>query len=409
VAVAATVAALAVIAFAWQAASEYRTMTQVERLVGKAYDQDWVEAYEAAREAARFLRRPNYVLPLLGFRHRQALLAAEVNAIPLRLSVWQYNRFNAYAAQARGGAPQTSLMQALSIYDVLKHPDWQRLPQFQALDPLRQAQIEEDVTEMLLLRALERVQSSALLSATGEESLRTGELLSRIPLSQRKRFAVVQVGRLSGDQPTESKVSPTVPRKEWERFDLYLMGVVAAKRGEFERAIGYFDAALENPSEESTHSRFWTYFHRAYCAEQIGNVDLAVADYGACIGLNNRVVAPHHNLGLIYAGQQKFEMAAKYLREAVKYDGRSLSSHVNLAAAELKLGNFSAALDAANDAVRIDDSSAEAYANRGAVRAAMGHREAARADLRRALEIDPSCAAARQNLELLDLGSAASP
>jgi tetratricopeptide (TPR) repeat protein len=322
--------------------------------------------------------------------------------------------FHYYSSAARSGPSlrtkraggDSPALHALSLYEVLERSDWQQLPQFQALDAMSQALIEQDATELLLIRAIELLEGPRVSKDVSAKAQSVAELLSRVPASQRDRYTVAEFKRAAGGTATGSQVVSPPPEGEWESFDLYLAGVVAAARGEFARAIRFFDSVLNRPPDndiDALHYRFWTHFNRAYCAEQTGDTDSAIADYGACIGLDNRVAGPHHNLGLIYARQERFDLAAKYLRESVRRAGdRTVSCYANLAAAELKLGNLSAALDAADDAISLDDRCAEAYANRGAVRAAMGHRETALADLQRALELDPDCAAARQNLILLN-------
>jgi tetratricopeptide (TPR) repeat protein len=280
----------------------------------------------------------------------------------------------------------------------LDDPDWQQLPHFQELDPDSRAEVEAFVTEMVLIRAADLIAMRASQGTTAIDANRVSELVRCVPNAHKHRYAISELDRLAGGnlEPSDTLTASG----SWDTFDFYLMGVLMAKLGSYDSAKSYFDSALQRAGNDDTGIRFWAHFHRAYCAEQTGMVDLAIADYATCIGIDNQFIA-QHNLGLVYARQEKFELAVRCLREAVRRGGGSVVSvHVNLAAAELKLNNLPQALDAANDAIKLDDECAEAYANRGAVKAAMGHRDSAIADFERALKLDPNCTAARQNLNL---------
>jgi serine/threonine protein kinase/Flp pilus assembly protein TadD len=406
-------ALLIVIGAIWQLVVAVRTSKQAEELVRVAglqlYQGDAAQAIHTLDDAERMMDR-NALWAWFGLDVGRSRIIGEIRRMAWHVTTSQLLVFQVHLGSARGAPDQrppssgpqgTPPIRALSVYHVLTNPDWRSLPQFQSLDPETQAQVEADVAELLLMQATDLL-DSAPADATARRA-DAGAILARIPDPYRDCHTVKMLENLvaggSGD------LDPSPPLDARTPFDLYLMGVVTAKRKQWAEAIRYFDAALERSAREDDLNRYWTHFHRAFCADQAGDGDAAIADYGTCIGIDDRIGWPYHNLGLIYARRGQFDRAARSLKDASKRDrtwSMNNSVYVNLSAVELKLEHPLEALDAANDAITLDNRCAEAYANRGAAHAALGHRDQAIADMKQALELDPNCQAARENLKLLE-------
>jgi serine/threonine protein kinase/Tfp pilus assembly protein PilF len=413
VAVAITALVAVVIALVAEICLENSYLRKSEALVVKGYRQmgnrDLVGAYESLKQAEQLVAKSDRLMPLIGLRHRITMANMNLRRLASFIPAIPYRSFQTYAGLARGrhsmhqpdqgNRIDPPAIQALSVYQVLDDPDWQQLPQFQELDSETRSEVEAFVTEMIVIRAVDLIALRASYDTTSIDATRLNEFIGRVPSVHKGRYVIVVLEKLVADnsEPADTDAASKLS----DTFDFYLMGVLMARLGRYESARSYFDSVLRRAGKDETGIRFWAHFYRAYCAEQTEAVDLAIADYAACIGIDNQFLA-HHNLGLLYLRQEKFDLAARYLRDAVRHGGGSVVSiQVNLAAAELKLGNLPQALDAANDALRLDDQCADAYANRGATHAAMGHLDLAIADLERALKLDPNCEAARQNLEVI--------
>jgi len=106
----------------------------------------------------------------------------------------------------------------------------------------------------------------------------------------------------------------TVEKSPESKYARYNLALVYGDRGELDRAIENYRAALRlDPEYEDAH------FNLAWSSEELGDLPGAVVHYREAIRLNPGGSADAHlNLGLIYAGRGMTAAAEAELREALR-------------------------------------------------------------------------------------------
>jgi serine/threonine protein kinase/Flp pilus assembly protein TadD len=273
----------------------------------------------------------------------------------------------------------------LAVYEVLERSDWASLPRFRALELADRMRISEDIAELLLIRA---------------DTYNTPpHLLDRLPVNHqelpmvhlfREHFVAHALPELSVDM---------LAQKADNEFELYLCGVIAAKRGQYESAKELLEATLEARPD---NPRFWGRFVHAYCCERLGHSDNAIADYGICIGQRPESAWPHHNLGLIYTREGDYDSAVAEFRIALQRSPNLAPAHANLGVALFQRGDFDEAVAELDRALGFGYRTAQVYTNRASAREATGDDTSAREDLQQALSLDPQFAPALESLRRIN-------
>jgi Flp pilus assembly protein TadD len=295
-----------------------------------------------------------------------------------------------------------NVVDPLGFYHVLDDADWQRRPAVRSLPAVQLRAVQEDVAEMLMVRALDLLSTNDGRRSDIRPRAAGRELLERIP----PVFANLHtIGKLreAAVEATEDPPASVDPDKLTGEFDAYLAGVIECKQRRYLRAIEHFDDAIARRSRAGTDPRYWSFFMRAYCVEKVGQAERAIADYRVCVGLRPDFAWAHHNLGLVYANRREFEQAAGCFEQAIRLEPRLSSAYNSLGVTLFRMSKFSDAVEAFSSAIEGSgpDGDAEVFANRGAAFAAQGDLASAEADFRRALQLDPNCEPAHRNLALL--------
>jgi len=386
-------------------ASDVARLKDVERLLDEAATEiDGRQYAAAANHLGRtegVLSRPSTLFPDLTTRRRRERLEERSAELNRQLAGLELRRFERQLDEARCGSlslssPETDeandlLADTLGIYRVLEHDDWEARPPFRGLSEPERQRVREDVTELLLLKMLATAPHEDVSSLSQENR----KLLDLFPLVHR-RLPLVEKAMRNGrlremDLPTPST---------GDEFEFYLTGVIAAGRGEYELAVECLVRSLDR-RPRAAGSRFWARFWLAYCQQQSGRTDEAIAEYGVCIGLRPDFAWPHYNLGLIYAGLNNLEAAHRHLLIAVQLKPDLAQAHADLGVLRFQQGDYSEARQSCDKAIDVGLRTSRVFANRAAARAAMSDVDGAKADLQKALEIDPQNETARENLRRL--------
>ena len=354
-------------------------------------------------DAQNTLVQPNFILPESFTAARRNALDEQMSALAARVARSELRRFEQLADARRGSAPGRAKAKGavdltadpLEIYRVLDSNDWQQLPYYRSLEPSDRVRVDEDITELLLARAVAPTKDGKT------DASKMLDLLDRVPAIHREQPPVELLRRQSRQQQSGRAQTAGLLTAAADEFDHYLTGVIAAQRGEYATAVECLETALKLRPEDKP-PRFWARFLHAYCCQQSGRDDEAIADYGICIGLRPDFAWPYNNLGLIYTKRGRYALAIKNFLEAARLQPQSPEAYANLGVAEFQLGRFADSRRSFDRAIDLGSQTAEVYSNRAAAREALGDVRGARKDLERALDIDPESQPARQNLEHLD-------
>jgi tetratricopeptide (TPR) repeat protein len=417
VAAVAVVVALFVAMTAW---FDLRRLGDAEELIAQAGDQFNQGATSVAadtlEEANKLLANRTAVARFFGGESQRAESQKKLQKLAKSISVVLLAEFASLADTVRvdpegtassgqGRAAPPMFLDPLSVFGVLERDDWMKSATFQAFDPDDQAQIEEDVTELLVVQSLDMLADAGQMAAF-RANFSIVNNLTKLPPRHQRTHAVQMLMTKVQTTPGPTR-PPAEPPADWDVFDLYLTGVFEAKEKRDETARLYFKAAADRCKDTDRPLKFWAHYQLADCAYRLrakdaSMLDEAVREYSACIVLREDFAWSYHNLGLVYHAQRKLAEAAKQFEEAIARDAKLGSAYANLAAVQVELGLFSEAEQTCTQAIDQGFRSAQIFFNRGCARAKLDKRSGAIQDFRATLDISPNFDDARNNLRLLE-------
>lgn len=142
-----------------------------------------------------------------------------------------------------------------------------------------------------------------------------------------------------------------------------------------------------------------TYYGNALATQ--GDLDGAIAEYGAAIRIRPDYPEAHNNLGPALAKMGRVQDAVAQFEEAIRLRPNYADAHNNLGVALASQGNFDAAIAEYTETLRLDPDHAHARANLGLAFAAAGRRADALRELQLALRMNPNDVDARNGLRAL--------
>ncbi len=413
------VAAVGFFVLVYVVCSEWWRLGEAERTVVRAAedlsDSDSTGARKRLEHAGQLLAGRITVLRFFGGDTRYRGARQSVRELAKAIVEFDHRRFVRLADSTRAGAADwlesksmddtaAVMLDPLPVFGVVQRDDWQQSEPFQSLEPADKAQVEEDVTELLLLRAIDVMTRWTNTRPAAEVRSGVLEWLARVPERHRDCLAVAQLREQSDGELNQPIPAPDTPPQDWSEFDIYLMGVKEAKQGRLARAVVYFIAAGERCSHADHPLRFWSHFYQADCASRLGNVTKAIIEYGVCIGIDPLVAWPHYNLGHILAKGGDAGQAAKHFQRAIDCDPKLAVAHCNLGAMQVALSAYRGAIESCDRAIELSYRGPEVFCNRGIARAKTGDRAGAIQDFKKALEIDPRSAEALNGLKIIESG-----
>jgi len=243
----------------------------------------------------------------------------------------------------------------LKLFAVLDREDWANDPSFKHLSREESERLAENTRELLLLLAWAKVRGAPNDEAVLREALTLVDRAEAIPglqptpaLLEERAWYHEQLEEW--DEADEARVKAKKLAPVTAR-DFYLLATTYVRAG---GADGYTKALNALDKATSLNRRhYWSLVQRGLIHLEQRQFDLAIADFGVCIGLEP-------------------DFAWGYYNRAYALD---------------QIGAKEAALDDYTAAIALDSRFTMAYQNRAAILLDLGRHEKALADLDRALEL----------------------
>lgn len=152
--------------------------------------------------------------------------------------------------------------------------------------------------------------------------------------------------------------------------------------------------------DESVAPEALAQFHKGERLAKNGQLDEAIAAFRQAIALQPDYAQAYQQLGLAYAGGNRYPEAVKAFKEAARLQPQSGQVHENLGVAYIKLGQWREARETFAAAIRLHPDNAEAHYNLGLANGKLNRDQEARAQFAEAIRLDPAMAKAHKNLGL---------
>ena len=175
------------------------------------------------------------------------------------------------------------------------------------------------------------------------------------------------------------------------------LGILAARQGNYDQAIQYFQAALQI---DPKHSIALQNLGSAY--RHLKNWPEAKSTLERALALNPDDPEANYSLGMVYAQQNDAEHANEYLQKAIAARPAYPEALNNLGILYLRTRRPDQAIQSFEQSIRVAPSYDQSYLNLARVYAIQGDREKARAILRDLLKVHPENAQAKEGLKQLE-------
>jgi tetratricopeptide (TPR) repeat protein len=136
--------------------------------------------------------------------------------------------------------------------------------------------------------------------------------------------------------------------------DPYNQGVLAARAGQYEKAIAHFDEALRR---QPAHAG--AYYARGTAYQMLGQLERAIHDYTEAIRLDPKFADAYGNRGTAYENLGQLERAIRDYNEAIRLDPNDAVHYANRGRAYDKLDRFLEAIRDYEQALRLDPRNAD--------------------------------------------------
>jgi tetratricopeptide (TPR) repeat protein len=170
---------------------------------------------------------------------------------------------------------------------------------------------------------------------------------------------------------------------------LFERGQSAQARGDFMKAISYYEQALkvrpEFPEAE---------FQRGSALASLGRLEEADAAFRLAISYKKNWSLPYSALGVVLMRQSRDKDAEQFFRQALTIDNKDAIALRALSELRLRAGDPKEALDLAKRATAKDEAAASAWVTLAIAERANGNKNAAKAALDHVLEDEPENVAA---------------
>jgi len=179
-------------------------------------------------------------------------------------------------------------------------------------------------------------------------------------------------------------------------------GVAASRRGDHLEAIASYSRLLDS-GQLSGESLAYVYHNRGSSRRALGQLDLAVADYGAALELMPEFSFSRYGRGVAQLQQGAFDAAIADLDAVIAKDPEATYAIYARAQAYRGKGDLARAVEDYSTVIRHQPNYAPAYFDRANARNALGRRQEALADYRAAHRLDPGDPRIRARLVELGL------
>jgi serine/threonine protein kinase/tetratricopeptide (TPR) repeat protein len=254
--------------------------------------------------------------------------------------------------------------QTLAIYGILEHADWQTHPSWQRLPEQDRERLCEDTRELLMMLAWARVRTAEDSEASLREALALLDRAERIEGLQpspalwldRAEY-LSKLGDASGARVAQKMAEQTPPNSA---RDHYLLATTLARSRHYTEAINELNAALR-----INDRYYWSWFQRGVCEMELGRLNAAAGDFGACIGLWPEFTWGHFNRGYVFYRTGLRAEAIEDYTTALRCDPTMTVAVFNRGLAYKELERFDAALADFERAAELGRDDALLHAERG--------------------------------------------
>jgi tetratricopeptide (TPR) repeat protein len=170
------------------------------------------------------------------------------------------------------------------------------------------------------------------------------------------------------------------------------IGYVYEKTGDFNKAVEYFNKAIETATN-------YSYFDLAYPLDNLGwtylklkNYDKALESYRKLSELLPADINAKLNIGYVYSEKKEFSEAINIYNEVLAKQPNNVRALVSLSYIYRQLGQYDQSIEKAEKAISLDANDANAYINLGGSYLGKGMRDKALEILKKAIYLDPTYA-----------------
>jgi tetratricopeptide (TPR) repeat protein len=201
-------------------------------------------------------------------------------------------------------------------------------------------------------------------------------------------FFLYQTDKAAAEREALQLVGPTHPQRKWA---LNLLGFIAADRGDYDEAIGFYQRAITADETEGfaiAHTN-WGDALRAK-----GDYDEAIEHYQQALAIDPRHSVAYSGWANALADKGDMAAALEMHARAAEVDPESAFAYAHWGNALYTSGDLDGAIEKYSRATEIDPTYALGYYNWGVALEAKGDRDGAIAKYIRATELDPEDAGA---------------
>ncbi len=250
--------------------------------------------------------------------------------------------------------------ETLALFGILNDPNWQDRAAWKRLSATEQRKLSEDARELLLLLAgaadSRPVSGKALAAGSSETTPVTSamplnrlELLDRaaairdLPSSAavwRTRAALLrQLGEVEQANTADQQANEIPPTSAQ---DFYLLATTHLQSGEPDRYALATRELREALQRDPRH--YWSWMQKGLCHLELGESQLALADFGVCVGLWPEFAWGHFNRAFTLDQLGQKAAAIADYSAALDRDPELLAALRNRGMAHLELGQHADAL-----------------------------------------------------------------
>lgn len=299
---------------------------------------------------ARLAAAQTRVLETEGAEARELLRRFNDGTLKALCLVNTHSDLRDHAEQGRQVCEET-----LSLFGILDDPNWQDRPLWKRLTESEQSKLAEDAHELLLLLAnadcqnLESQNANLKPQISDSQSQRLhlldlAESIPGLPPSAAvclSRAAVLrELGKRDQADDAERRANELPPKTA---RDFYLSATARLHGGEadrYERAIDDLRHALQRDPRH-----YWSWMQKGLCHLEQGEPQLALADFGVCIGLWPEFEWGYFNRAFTLDQLGQKEAAIADYTAALERDPDLLAARQNRGMARLELGQHASALE----------------------------------------------------------------
>ena len=158
--------------------------------------------------------------------------------------------------------------------------------------------------------------------------------------------------------------------------------------------IGIWRNSISLWNHEIAHApaKHFHYYNRADAYFNLGDIEMALADFNKALEMDPYCPDAHNKRGLIYLGRGQDKLALADFDATLKLAPDYANAYENRGFLFHKNKQWASAMRDYDQAVSIDPYAENVYSNRGSLHLSMGNYGLALADFNRAIEIDPAVA-----------------